>query len=78
MDNWQSKQQKKKLCDRILVDYKKFSEVKKEADALWKTDSDGNEEISAENEEKFLEMIDSLLYQHELLLESYLTIKDNE
>jgi len=78
MDNWQSKRQRKRLCDQILFDYKKISEVKKEADALWKTDSAGNEEISTENEEKFFELVDSLLYQHELLLENYLTIKDNE
>ena len=68
---------KKKLCKSILSDHQLFSSSVKKIDSLCKTAPDGEEELSREDEEKFFEIIDSLIFQHELLIQSFQE-KDNE
>lgn len=68
---------RKKLCKSILSDHEFFSSSVKKIDSLWKTASDGGQELSRADEEEFLEIIDSLIFQHEILIQSYQE-KDNE
>lgn len=71
------KRTKKKLCKSILSDHEFFSSSVKKIDSLWKTASDGEQELSRADEEEFFEIIDSMLFQHETLIQSYQE-KDND
>lgn len=71
------KEVRKKICESILSDHKIFSDSIKRADSLWKDVPDSDSELSKADEEEFFEIIDSLIFQHEMLINSFQE-KDNE
>lgn len=71
------KKTKKKLCESIISDHKLFSSSVKRAQSLFKGASEDELELSRADEDEFFEIIDSLIFQHEKLIQSYME-KDNE